>query len=306
MRATLRLSSPAWLAQPKMTSSISSAGTLVALDERGDDEAGEIVGAHAGERAAKAADGRAQRVDDDGVRHAERRYSMMRPRSRAGRLRRARPSMRDAAALGRRRPRARRRSGCRRPSTTASGSSRPPTRQERAQLFPVALFVVHVDRDGQAHRCTAKRSGGAPSSSSSGNVESTTRVRPMAPAETPTTSAPSAWRAADRLVEPGGAQPLGEQAHVAAGEVDRSRRPAIIRRASASRADRRCALPHRGAVAFREQRLGRALEPARRVAVGGANPGHRGRAGASANARSCIWSPGEPSAIRMAGPMGAY
>src|ERR1700712_2160417 len=50
MRATLRLSSPAWLAQPRQTSSISSAGT----PERSP---------------AGAADRRADRGEQDGARH---------------------------------------------------------------------------------------------------------------------------------------------------------------------------------------------------------------------------------------------
>ena len=64
MRATLRLSSPAWFAQPKITSSIRSAGILVLRDQRRDHLAAEIVGAHAGEPAAVATERRANTVDE--------------------------------------------------------------------------------------------------------------------------------------------------------------------------------------------------------------------------------------------------
>ena len=70
MRATLRLSSPAWFAQPRMTSvtrdgssfglrCISSAMTM----------RGQVVGAHLAQPAADVADGRANAVDDICVGH---------------------------------------------------------------------------------------------------------------------------------------------------------------------------------------------------------------------------------------------
>ena len=70
MRATLRLSSPAWFAQPNHTSSIWSAGTPERSTTARIDERGEIVRAHAGERAAVAADRRAQPREDDGPAHS--------------------------------------------------------------------------------------------------------------------------------------------------------------------------------------------------------------------------------------------
>ena len=67
MRATLRLSSPAWLAQPKITSSTASQSTLgVALHQRLQRDRAEIVGADRRQRAAEAADRRADIVADEG------------------------------------------------------------------------------------------------------------------------------------------------------------------------------------------------------------------------------------------------
>ena len=68
MRATLRLSSPAWLASPKYTSSGSTA--RIALDQRLDDRRREIVGPGARERAAELADRCADGVVDVDLRHA--------------------------------------------------------------------------------------------------------------------------------------------------------------------------------------------------------------------------------------------
>ena len=74
MRARLRLSSPAWLAQPRMTSSsVGPVDAGVALDQRADRDRGEVVGADARQRAAVAADRGADGVADEGfghVRHA--------------------------------------------------------------------------------------------------------------------------------------------------------------------------------------------------------------------------------------------
>ena len=63
MRATLRLSSPAWFAQPRITSSTAAQSRLrMPLDERLDRQRREVVGAHARERAAVAVpNGSAQR-----------------------------------------------------------------------------------------------------------------------------------------------------------------------------------------------------------------------------------------------------
>ena len=65
MRPTLRLSSPAWLAAPRITSSIAAGVDAVALDEGADHMGRHVVGAHAGERAAVAAERRPQPVDHD-------------------------------------------------------------------------------------------------------------------------------------------------------------------------------------------------------------------------------------------------
>ena len=57
MRATLRLSSPAWLAQPKNTSSSCGPVEIGMLrHQRLDRHGGQIVGAHLGERTAETAD----------------------------------------------------------------------------------------------------------------------------------------------------------------------------------------------------------------------------------------------------------
>ena len=72
MRATLRLSSPAWLAAPKMTSSTASWGDAGALERGAEDERGEVVGARVGEGAAIAPEGRADAADEKGIGHAER------------------------------------------------------------------------------------------------------------------------------------------------------------------------------------------------------------------------------------------
>ena len=70
MRATLRLSSPAWLAQPKITSSTASQSTpaLRAISARSGIGA-EFVGPHRGQRAAIAADRRANVVADERFDH---------------------------------------------------------------------------------------------------------------------------------------------------------------------------------------------------------------------------------------------
>ena len=64
MRATFRLSSPAWLAQPSQTSSISPAATPDALDGRSDRRRRKIVRPHPCERAAVAADRSANGGED--------------------------------------------------------------------------------------------------------------------------------------------------------------------------------------------------------------------------------------------------
>ena len=69
MRATLRLSSPAWFAQPNQTSSISPVGNTGAVDGRADRERREIVRTHARQRAAVAPDRRANPCEDDCARH---------------------------------------------------------------------------------------------------------------------------------------------------------------------------------------------------------------------------------------------
>ena len=68
-RATLRLSSPAWLVQPQ-----EHVLDVVGLEggereQRLDDRGREIVGAHRGQLAAVAAEGRAQPVVDVGIEH---------------------------------------------------------------------------------------------------------------------------------------------------------------------------------------------------------------------------------------------
>ena len=67
MRATLRLSSPAWLAQPKNTSSMPAGSAPGAPHELGDHDRAQIVGPHLGQRAAEPPDRRANRVDDEHV-----------------------------------------------------------------------------------------------------------------------------------------------------------------------------------------------------------------------------------------------
>ena len=69
MRATSRLSSPAWFAQPMKTSSTSVASTCVGGDELREHVGGEVVGADAGELPAVAAERRAQRAGDHGLPH---------------------------------------------------------------------------------------------------------------------------------------------------------------------------------------------------------------------------------------------
>ena len=68
-RATLRLSSPAWLAHPSQTSSISSGRDAGPLDGGGDGDGGEVVGPHLGEPAAVASDGRPHRGEDHRATH---------------------------------------------------------------------------------------------------------------------------------------------------------------------------------------------------------------------------------------------
>ena len=65
MRATLRLSSPAWFAQPKYTSSIAAGIDARPLDRGRDRDRGEVVGPDARERAAVAADRRPHAGEDD-------------------------------------------------------------------------------------------------------------------------------------------------------------------------------------------------------------------------------------------------
>ena len=67
IRATLRLSSPAWLAQPRITSSISAGSIAGAVDDGPDRGGGEVVGADPGERAAVAPDRRSDGLDDPGL-----------------------------------------------------------------------------------------------------------------------------------------------------------------------------------------------------------------------------------------------
>ena len=70
MRATLRLSSPAWLAQPKITSSTASQSTpALSLHQRLQRDGAKIVGAHRRQRAAEAADRGADIVADEGFGH---------------------------------------------------------------------------------------------------------------------------------------------------------------------------------------------------------------------------------------------
>ena len=72
MRATLRLSSPAWLAQPKITSSTASQSTDgIARHQRAGADGGEVVGADVVQGAAVAADRRADGVADIGVGHGD-------------------------------------------------------------------------------------------------------------------------------------------------------------------------------------------------------------------------------------------
>ena len=64
IRATSRLSSPAWLAQPRMTSSTRAGVDAGPIDDGAQDERREVVRPDARERAAVAADRRADGLDD--------------------------------------------------------------------------------------------------------------------------------------------------------------------------------------------------------------------------------------------------
>ena len=84
IRATLRLSSPAWLAQPRITSStragsipVRSTSALIAIDARSS-------GRTAGERAAIATDRRADRADDPRLAHGSPRITSHRPNCTGG------------------------------------------------------------------------------------------------------------------------------------------------------------------------------------------------------------------------------
>ena len=67
MRARLRIDSPAWFAHPRKTSSIGVGKTGVAAHQLADGQRREIVGADAGQRAAVAADWRANVVANEGL-----------------------------------------------------------------------------------------------------------------------------------------------------------------------------------------------------------------------------------------------
>ena len=67
MRATLRLSSPAWLAQPKNTSSMPAGSAPARRTTSRDHDRAQIVGPHLGQRAAEPPDRRPHRVDDEHV-----------------------------------------------------------------------------------------------------------------------------------------------------------------------------------------------------------------------------------------------
>ena len=67
MRATSRLSSPAWFAQPKYTSSTSLGRHAGALGEGAQGVGAEVVRAHRAERASVAPDRGAHRADDPGL-----------------------------------------------------------------------------------------------------------------------------------------------------------------------------------------------------------------------------------------------
>ena len=64
IRATLRLSSPAWLAQPSTTSSMSAGVDARSIDDRTDDERRKVVGSNGGQRAAVAAHGGPHGLDE--------------------------------------------------------------------------------------------------------------------------------------------------------------------------------------------------------------------------------------------------
>ncbi len=67
IRATSRLSSPAWFAQPRMTSSIERRVDPGAIDDGPQHGGGEVVRPDGGEGAAVAADRRADGLDDPGI-----------------------------------------------------------------------------------------------------------------------------------------------------------------------------------------------------------------------------------------------
>ena len=70
MRATLRLSSPAWLAQPSTTSSMAAASSRgLRASNAAQRNGGEIIGADCGKRAAVAAEGCADGVANESCGH---------------------------------------------------------------------------------------------------------------------------------------------------------------------------------------------------------------------------------------------
>ena len=69
MRATLRLSSPAWLAQPRNTSSTCSRIDGLRSMSARIGTAAKIVSAHARQRTAITSDGRANRIADKDFAH---------------------------------------------------------------------------------------------------------------------------------------------------------------------------------------------------------------------------------------------
>ena len=72
MRATFRLSSPAWFAAPRMTSSMSAAASWMPARRTASatTSGGQVVGTDARERAAVASDGGAGAAHEEGLGHA--------------------------------------------------------------------------------------------------------------------------------------------------------------------------------------------------------------------------------------------
>ena len=78
IRATLRLSSPAWFAHPKKTSSTSAGSSSIALDNFLDHKSSHIVRTNRSENPTQSADRRTDRIHDDNFCHFILQITLMR------------------------------------------------------------------------------------------------------------------------------------------------------------------------------------------------------------------------------------